>query len=243
MAQIPIPPADASWRANVGRRPGSPRPRRRAAGQAGRSFLHHPGEARVGQMAPRIGHGRHVMDDVAERGRLDEQNLGHDRRSELDGCRRLIYAAPCFVTRGSSKDGVAVAGPTRSLSFGANLKFRACGQEIPDAKERTQLPSLSPAAPAISAATWSTRCATPASGSSCSTICPPASNGRSDDGDLLSAPCFDTNEEGVERTRRSRGGPSRLDQQATRHRSAMLGDTAVMSASTPDWRTRGLSPK
>jgi hypothetical protein len=30
-------------------------------------------------MAPRIGDGRHVMDDVAERRGLDEENLGHDR--------------------------------------------------------------------------------------------------------------------------------------------------------------------
>src|SRR5262249_23736413 len=40
-------------------------------------LLHHPGQTGVGQMAARISDGGHVVDDITERGGLDEQNLGH----------------------------------------------------------------------------------------------------------------------------------------------------------------------
>src|SRR6266849_4972092 len=42
-------------------------------------LLHHPGQPGVGQMSARIGDGRHMVDDITERGGLDEQNLGHRR--------------------------------------------------------------------------------------------------------------------------------------------------------------------
>ena len=42
-------------------------------------LLDDPGEPRVGKMPPGIGDRRHVMDDVAERRGLDEQNFAHDR--------------------------------------------------------------------------------------------------------------------------------------------------------------------
>src|SRR5215213_3239989 len=45
--------------------------------QRRKSFLHHPADTRAWPVAARIGHGRHVMDHIAERGRLDEQNIGH----------------------------------------------------------------------------------------------------------------------------------------------------------------------
>ena len=47
------------------------------ADQRRERLLHHPGEARAGQPAPRLGERRHVMDHVAERGGLDEQDVGH----------------------------------------------------------------------------------------------------------------------------------------------------------------------
>jgi hypothetical protein len=42
-------------------------------------LLHHPGQAGVRQAPPRVGDRRHVVDDIAQRRGLDEQNLGHDR--------------------------------------------------------------------------------------------------------------------------------------------------------------------
>jgi len=40
-------------------------------------FLHHPADARIRPVATRIAHRRHVVDHVAKRGRLDEQDIGH----------------------------------------------------------------------------------------------------------------------------------------------------------------------
>ncbi len=40
-------------------------------------FLHHPADARLRPVPARIAHRRHVMDHIAERGGLDEQDIGH----------------------------------------------------------------------------------------------------------------------------------------------------------------------
>src|SRR5258708_12367609 len=40
-------------------------------------LLPHPGQPGIGQMPARIGNGRHVVDDITERGGLDKQNLSH----------------------------------------------------------------------------------------------------------------------------------------------------------------------
>ncbi len=63
-------------------------------------FLDRPGDARVGAIPPHLGHRRHVMYDVAERGSLDEQNIEHDRRPPLGSCRPCTALRP--VTRAVS---------------------------------------------------------------------------------------------------------------------------------------------
>jgi hypothetical protein len=40
-------------------------------------LLHHPGKAGVRHSAARLGQCRHLVDDVAERGGLDEQYFAH----------------------------------------------------------------------------------------------------------------------------------------------------------------------
>jgi hypothetical protein len=56
-------------------------------------LLHHPRKSRIRKPAARIRQRGHVMDHVAERGRLDEQNLGH-----VFEARRVIYGARSLVT-------------------------------------------------------------------------------------------------------------------------------------------------
>ena len=41
------------------------------------SLFHHPADARLRPMPPRIAHCRHVMDHIAKRGGLDEEDVGH----------------------------------------------------------------------------------------------------------------------------------------------------------------------
>src|SRR3981081_3272733 len=45
--------------------------------QRGECLLDHPCKARIRQVPPRLGDRRHVMDDVAERRSLDEQDVSH----------------------------------------------------------------------------------------------------------------------------------------------------------------------
>jgi hypothetical protein len=52
--------------------------RRMQAHQRRECLLNHPGETRVRPVRARLGHSRHVMDHVAERGGLDEQHVGHE---------------------------------------------------------------------------------------------------------------------------------------------------------------------
>ena len=40
-------------------------------------LLDHPGKPRLRQPPPRLGQRRHLMNDIAERRRLDEQNVRH----------------------------------------------------------------------------------------------------------------------------------------------------------------------
>jgi hypothetical protein len=43
-------------------------------------FLDNPVQTRIRQLAPDVGDDRHVMDDIAQRGRLDEQHTADDTR-------------------------------------------------------------------------------------------------------------------------------------------------------------------
>jgi hypothetical protein len=77
-------------------------------------LLNDPGEPRLRALTPRLGQRRHVMDDVAERGSLDEQDVGH------------LGRAYRFCATGGG------------LSAGANACIHACKQLFTTAHAATQ---------------------------------------------------------------------------------------------------------
>src|SRR5262249_34439461 len=110
-------------------------------------LLHHPAKPRVRPLGPRLRQRRHVTDHIAERGSLDEQDVGYlqmPRRSRTAAAGLSTVANTCMHVRNRMSLEPATPGDSSG----------------PPASR-----SWAPAAPAISEVTWFMRSSMPASAS------------------------------------------------------------------------------
>jgi hypothetical protein len=101
------------------------RDRRVKPHQRGKRLFHHPGKPGGRPMAPGLGQRRHVMDHIAKRGRLDEQDIGH-RHESLRSTGR-VTACHRARTRASARYPGIVQLARFPLKTGAAWARRALG--------------------------------------------------------------------------------------------------------------------